>query len=412
MRIHDNQGYDKEGIDMKINKISKFLLTCFDNQHLSRLQGQIPKKTKGVPLLADKSPIVLKKRVIEDLIKGKNFKYCLSYIIAGNFHHLLEKSILDFESFDLTSSTTYLTQFKNENIEELNLVLIYLLENGGVERLDSFFESDEDVDNYIEYYMNGIENLTPIEKNNETHLESELESLKEINLKLNEDLNEVKKENKSLKIENKKLIKQDMDNEKRIRKIIESHILERNESENKYNGIKNDIKKISSEYESKIDKLKDEQTKRINTITSTIEKDNEEVKKSLLEQISKLEKENSQLKEKVTFQDSQDFIISEPESIDNEEIDFVRGISSKPLLISTIEDKLELKEYPISKNIDFDSVDIDSLMKEIENVNEIWFVSFQYTIVKLKKISKLCKDLNKTLTIFDEYKELCLRRQH
>lgn len=397
---------------MKLNKISRFLLMRFDNQHLSKLQSQIPKKTKGVPLLANNSPIVLKKRVIEDLFKGKNLKYWLNYIISGNFHHLLEKSTLNFENFDLISSTTFLSQFKKDDIEELNLVLIYLLENGGIERLDNFFESDEEVDNYIDYYTNGIENFTPIEKNNETYVEDELENSKKINLKLNEELNELKRENKSLKIENKKLIKQGMDNEKRIKKIIESHILERNESENKYNSIKNDIKKISSEYENKIDKLKDKQTKRINTITNSIEKESVKINKTLLEQISELEKENLQLQEKVTFQDNQDSIVSESENIDNEESNFVRKISSKPLLISAIKNKLELREYPISKNIDFDSIDIEILIKEIENVNEVWFVSFQYTIIKLQRIIKLCKERNKSLIIFDEYKELYLRRQY
>lgn len=208
-----------------VQDVYLLLLSKLDYIHLNVLLKRVAQKPKGVTILSKNSPEILKKRVIETLQKSPNREGLLSFIIKGGLHDIISIEKIDYEKLNMSNYKEYLDILRKKNDIPPFQGILYVLENGGVERIESFFmESKENVAEFNKEINKIILAHTDVfdEENNE--VESTVNSLKEelriIEMKyksLKKEFSKTEKRKKELETETNSLRQK---NELEIKKIL------------------------------------------------------------------------------------------------------------------------------------------------------------------------------------------------
>ncbi|EAD2564308.1 hypothetical protein LN421_001449 [Listeria monocytogenes] len=189
-----------------VQDVYLFIIDKLDNEHLNILLKRVAQKSKGITTLSKDSPKVLRKRVIECLQKSSNRNNIFSFIVKSGLHDIIKTTQIRYDQLDMNNYDTYLKELeKQPNIPAMQGIL-FIIENGGIERLESFFiNSKENVEKFVNVigYMDveGTNNLKDKKdriKNTNDKLEKELEQIKMEYIELSKTYSKIEKKNKKL----------------------------------------------------------------------------------------------------------------------------------------------------------------------------------------------------------------------
>lgn len=335
-----------------VQDVYLMIISNLDNEHLNILLKMVSQKPKGIIPLSKGSPEIFRKKIIECLQKKSNRDNIFTFIIKSGLHDIVRATQVRYDKLDMSNFETYLKELKKQtNIPAMQGIL-FIIENGGISRVESFFmNSKENVTKFID----GMNNLDSGEKNNL----DDNKLLKNANYSLEKDLDQIKLKYSELK---------------------KMHI----KSENKNNELKNEINSLKqkSEMDTKNkDSLISECTIRLKEMSSLeiehksmmLQKNEkirvqEEIDFSNKSKINQLEKENQRL------------IVNLTEASNKYDI-LVEEINKKRILLLGDANGVDLSSFS-DKYFDVISVsDLDiKTFNEIHEKNrydEIWIIDFQ-----------------------------------
>lgn len=334
-----------------VQDVYLLIIASLDNEHLNILLKRVAQKPKGITTLSKDSPKVLRKRVIECLQKNSNRNNIFSFIAKSGLHDIINTTQIKYDQLDMSNYETYLKELGKQTTIPAMQGILFIIENGGIERLDSFFmNSKENVEKFVNEIermdvesKNNLNDKEEIVKNTDAKLEKELENIKIEYLELSKAYSKMEKKKKELNNEINRL-KQKFELE--IKKELKV------ERVNKQKEIKN----IESKYDSLLNK-KNEQIK--------IQED-ENLKKD--KKINELQQTNEQL-------------VSDVCSLDDKYNMLIEKINKKRILL--LGDAVGVNLDAFSDKY-FDVITVANLdikafgeLYEKNKYDEIWLIDFQ-----------------------------------
>lgn len=235
-----------------VQAVYLLIIESLDNTHLNILLRKVAQKPKGITSLSNKSPEILRKKVLECLQKSSNRDNIFLFLTKSGLHDIVEKTKIEYDRLNMSNYETYLEELeKNSTIPAIQGIL-FIIENGGKERINSFFSfSKENVKKFLtaldSLNLNAINSSNNTEENiekSDIKLKKELENIKKEYSELQKSYNKIEKNKKELNMEINRLkqkfeleVKQKLTAEKLIKKkeiesikmTYESLINQRNE---------------------------------------------------------------------------------------------------------------------------------------------------------------------------------------
>ncbi|MBF2555013.1 hypothetical protein IA816_04300 [Listeria marthii] len=334
-----------------VQDVYLLIIANLDNEHLNILLKRVAQKSKGITTLSKDSPKVLRKRVIECLQKNSNRNNIFSFIVKSGLHDIIKTTQIKYDQLDMRNYETYLKELEKQPTIPAMQGILFIIENGGIERLESFFMNSKE---NVEKFDNEIGNMDVEGKNN---LNDEGERIKNTNDKLEKELEYIKMEHLELSKTNSKL-------------------------EKKNKKLNNEINRLKQKFEIDIKKeLKTERAtkqKEINNVeakyNSLLNKKNEQIKIQKDENLEKDKKINElhQINEQ---------LVKDVCSLDKKYNILIEKINKKRILLlgDAVGVDLEAfsdKYFDVITVANLDIKAFDELYKK-NKYDEVWLIDFQ-----------------------------------